>query len=43
MPGVDTQQLIDELETKVQEGFRGLTDERAASKMALLESLFDLW
>ena len=27
----------------MQDGFRSLTDERAASQMALLESLFDLW
>ena len=41
--GLDCQELIDELESKVQDGFRHLTDERAASKMAVLESLFDLW
>ena len=39
----DGQAVFDELESKVQEGFKGLTDERAASKMSLLESLFDLW
>ena len=41
--GLDSQELINELESKVQDGFRHLTDERASSKMAVLESLFDLW
>ena len=35
--GIDVQAMVDEIEVKVYEGFLGLTDERAASKMALLE------